>query len=516
MARDKVKQWASVGRLVSSDLLRWRGRALAMMGLVVLSFSVHLIYGGVLAAGGAAGLDAVKEMKLPVDLIVTRGERFPAAFSAPNMAGDMMYTVAYHEETISLSALTSKGEMTTVGIDPGSAFYDPDKVRPTGKMPTQTGEIAIPRDLASSRKIGLGDTIKLSTVDARDGAERKAEFVVVGVFTAPFDRATPVILKSDAMKLQAQPGANQWMVQIYDEKNAPGLTSQRVYVQSTFARNLGLLTSWVRHNFPEAQIVTVASARDVAATMIEGSNSSGWSLIALVNMFMGVGVLTISLITFLERRRELAVLKTIGVSNQQIAATLTLEQAIPAVLGMVIGYLIALIFGSQAAYAQLAGASWRGLVSRGIVQTSAVVFFAAFLPTLTARVATVNQLLFARVIPVVQRNVSELQQQYSWMVEREREEGVRFLRLEVNDGVLQCFLLKRVGEMVKTGEVVASKQSLFGLVNKEWRSPVNGQVIEFNSTSGYLTIQVAAEPEAQTEEKPRAPRRIGSQVQSPI
>ncbi|MGE5654986.1 MAG: ABC transporter permease [Bacillota bacterium] len=509
----RIRQWARVGLLVGKNLRRWRGRALAMMGLVILSFSVHILYGGALSASGTVGIDTVKQLELPVDVIVTNADRFPASLLDREMAGHLSYAVGHHEETIAIPALSTRGEMTVVGIDPDSIIYDKDKIKPMGKMPTASGEMAIPDALARAREINLGDVIQLSTIDSHDGAERKGTFTVVGLFAAPFDCAFPVILKSDATKFQALPGPNQWMIQIV---GAQGVTTQNTYVATTYARNMNFLTSWIKHALPKVEIVTVASGRDVAAAMVAETNSTGWTLVGMVNLFMGVGVLTISLITFLERRHELAVLKTIGIANQQIAAMLALEQAIPAALGMGIGYLLARIFGGDAAYAQLAGASWRGLVVRGIVQTSAVVFVAAFLPTLTARVATVNQLLYARVIPVVQLVISELQHQYTWLVEREREEGVRFLRLDVSDGLLMCFLLKRVGETVKQGEVIASQQSFLGLVNKEWRSPINGRITEFNPVSGYLTIAAVSEQSVRVPRRHREHRRIGPRAESPV
>ncbi len=509
-----IRQCACIGRMVAKDLFRWRGRALATMALVILSFGVHLLYGGALSASGTVGLDAVKQLELPVDLIVTNSERFPGALGDRQMAGGLTRTVFHHEETIALSTLSSKGEMTVTGVDPESAIYDPDKIPTAGRLPTASGEMAIPQALAQARQIAIGDTLQLSTISAHDGAERKLRVMVVGLFAASFDRATPVVLKSDAMKLQALPGPNQWLIRI-SGTSATGLTTQNVNLQSIYLQNLNNLTSWIQHALPKAEIVTVASARDVAATMLAETNSSGWSLVGMVSLFMGVGVLTISLITFLERRRELAVLKAIGVSNQQIASALALEQAIPAALGMGIGYLLARIFGSHAAYAQLAGASWRLLVIKGVIQTAVVVFLAAFLPTLTARVATVNQLLYARVIPVVQRVISGLQQQYAWLVKRERSEGVRFLRLDVSDGLLQCFLLKRVGESVKQGEVVASQQSLLGLVNKEWRSPINGRITEFSPISGYLTI-AADDNEVRMEQSSKTERHIGTRMESQV
>lgn len=148
------------------------------------------------------------------------------------------------------------------------------------------------------------------------------------------------------------------------------------------------------------------------------------------------------------------------------------------------------VFGQRLTWmSQLAPASLNGLVWKGILFTGIVLTLAAWFPTVTAKVATVNQLLFTRTIPIVTITIDSLQRPYSWLLEREQKEGVRLLHLDVVDGVLEGIKLKGTGDRVKRGEVVATQTTMFGLKYCEWCSPVHGQIIDYNPASGYMVFK---------------------------
>jgi hypothetical protein len=61
------------------------------------------------------------------------------------------------------------------------------------------------------------------------------------------------------------------------------------------------------------------------------------------------------------------------------------------------------------------------------------------------------------------------------------------LHLEPNE--LQAHLVKRPGETVQAGEVIARTQGLWGLLKNEVRSPVAGVVEEVSPTTGYIRLR---------------------------
>src|SRR5450756_259307 len=110
-------------------------------------------------------------------------------------------------------------------------------------------------------------------------------------------------------------------------------------------------------------------------------------------------------------------------------------------------------------------------------------------PILVAKLATVNQLLYARDIPLVISHYDHLINPTPEALEREQAENVHLLRLEVADGKMIATLLKNPGEHVKKGEVIAMQSSLFGFRYQEWFSPCDGTVESFLPSNGYYAIK---------------------------
>lgn len=65
--------------------------------------------------------------------------------------------------------------------------------------------------------------------------------------------------------------------------------------------------------------------------------------------------------------------------------------------------------------------------------------------------------------------------------------------LKVKPDNIFRFLLKKVGEYVKNGDLVAQKKGLFGLFKKKFYSPTDGKIDSVDTTSGDLLIKLAAE-----------------------
>jgi len=216
----------------------------------------------------------------------------------------------------------------------------------------------------------------------------------------------------------------------------------------------------------------------------------GQWLLLLVFLFLGVGILTISLMTFLERKQELAVTKAMGISNFQLTAVLFLEQALAGFAGFVIG--ISLVLGFTQVSTLLNGLtakSWSVLIQKNGGLTALVFILSVLYPILVARRATVNQLLYARDIPLIIRHYDHLISPTPEALEREQAENLHLLRLEVADGKTAVAILKKPGEHLKKGEVVAMQSSLFGFRYQEWLSPCDGTVESFQPSNGYYAIK---------------------------
>ncbi len=68
----------------------------------------------------------------------------------------------------------------------------------------------------------------------------------------------------------------------------------------------------------------------------------------------------------------------------------------------------------------------------------------------------------------------------------------RELGVEAED--LSSYLLKKVGDRVKEGEVIARYRTLFGLINREVRSPVTGVIEDVSTTTGRMIVRGDPKP----------------------
>ena len=66
-------------------------------------------------------------------------------------------------------------------------------------------------------------------------------------------------------------------------------------------------------------------------------------------------------------------------------------------------------------------------------------------------------------------------------------------KLGVSPGGITSFMLKELGDQVKEGEIIGNYRTLFGLINREVKSPVKG-IIETFSEYGSVGIRTAPIP----------------------
>lgn len=467
------QQAREIVKLAFKNLWRWRWRSAAVAGLVALAFGVYILYGGLLLVNRQSGVASIAPLKLPADMIVIpdgdRLGRSPGSFPPPAYNRRIM---EYGEEAVALTTLSRLGEVELLGIRPNSRFYPLDQMNVQGDALTKKNGIMLPRGMADAKGVKIGDQVMLTTVDKTDGMRRQGQFEVVGTFVPEYDLAQPLARLEDLLALKSSSSTNRFLI-----RKVPSCEME-------------FLVQWMGSIFPRATLLTADSSAQLGRKIAKEIYRPGYLVLAMIYLFMGIGVLSVTLITLLERRRELAVLKTLGVSNRQVAVIMSLEQAVAGIVGLGAGGLISRALGQKLTwFAKLTPTMVNGLAWQGVAWTIAVLYLAAYLPTLIAKVATVNQLLFARSIPVVTKKITRLVNAYTWLVEREEREGVRILRLDVVDGRLEGIRLKGAGEAVKQGEVIATQERMFGLEYREWCAPVDGTIIEYSDYNGNMVFK---------------------------
>ena len=113
-------------------------------------------------------------------------------------------------------------------------------------------------------------------------------------------------------------------------------------------------------------------------------------------------------LSFLDRRRDLGILKTVGFDNGHTAGTISTEIVIAGALGTILGvlgaygvtgHLLKGISGNSIAI------PWSSLAA-GSVLSCLLLIAATYVPRAMARQGTVMELLYGRPIPIYRRRVS--------------------------------------------------------------------------------------------------------------
>ena len=282
-----------------------------------------------------------------------------------------------------------------------------------GRAPADPDEIALPAHLAAASGLTPGDLVAYNAIDPERSEASSGDLRVSGVFVLDHpilgrtasgwlqerygpEYATDVLARyprvlanypPNAYLIRLQPGTDdrgfgQWMVQrdFYDVENY-----------------------WrVDPRYPVAMAWSDSAVGDSLAQAVNVGALGLTGIMLLSLSFVGVGVLTIFLLAFLDRRREIAVLKTVGFGGSDIVRTFGLEVAVVGTAG--------LLLGLAAAYALVT--VWLGrrlppaMVGGCVLAVLLTLAAASLLPIAMASGATVAELLGGRrVIAVFRQRV---------------------------------------------------------------------------------------------------------------
>src|SRR5665647_295314 len=467
------RQFTSIGNLALKNIGRWRWRLATIFLLVAGSFSLYVLYSGMLSVSAQVGMYRTETLTLPYDLMVLlpEGEQVKAITDLP-MPKFKREILAYSEEAAAVSVYSNWGKLEILGLVENSEFFFNQNAELQGHWLQDNGEVVLPVVLAEEQQIHLNDTMSVYTVDV-DGRQRRLELTVVGIFTPNYQEAQPLVMQKDALRLMANAKTNRFIIN-YNRGDA----------------DLKILVEWMKSAYPATPFLYSAVPSALADTLLQQIFAPGQWMLVLIFLFLGIGVLTVALMTFLERRRELAVLKTIGVSNSQIVVSLAMEQGSAGIAGILAGLLIVFRLSAYISwFSQVDMGTLRSYIWQSALFTFFVLAAGIAFPTVLAKVATVNQLLFARNIPIVTTRINHLAKPTGYYMMREANENLHFLKLNVVDGHLEGIRLKNVGDMVKKGEVIATEEMYFGMRYHEWLSPCDGVIAEYNVNSGLFGIE---------------------------
>ncbi|MGM1062727.1 FtsX-like permease family protein [Saccharothrix sp. Mg75] len=179
----------------------------------------------------------------------------------------------------------------------------------SGHWPNGPGQLAVPSRFLNQRGLAIGDTVTLELEGNR------AQVRIVGVVLA--NNASETFSNWDTLRLLA-PDAP---ADTYQVRLAPG-TDQQAYLDAAEAGDAGLLPAPPRDNTSSQAVVIISTA--TLLTLVLGAVAA-------------LGVFNTVVLNARERRRDLGMLKSIGMTPRQVTTMLVTSMAALGVLGGLIG-----------------------------------------------------------------------------------------------------------------------------------------------------------------------------------
>lgn len=312
------------------------------------------------------------------------------------------------------SAYTAAGQQEILALDP-TALMDsfPDSLTWEGVWPTHAGQIALPMDLAANVGIALGDDFAMS----RHSLLQDWSFLeVVGLFSvspqAPFPPAT---FDRPLMACAGHEEPNLALVTTMTQDSPRGWRWRRPTTPSQLAADF----TWVYHDenpLPRAGFwayplrgfaIPGSWARDTTTLLAQEIYGGGQSVLALGYAFVGLGIYSVLIIALIQRRREVAIYKTVGLSPRQLLFVFGSEVLFISLAALAIGVAcIAYLSRQVAMVMDLDGTVQFGVILQSLALGAALVTLAAAIPVGMAVTATVNQLLHRQKIYLFSRRIT--------------------------------------------------------------------------------------------------------------
>jgi len=393
--RHLAARWAAQIRAlwpVCRRSLRAGGRRnLLIIALVALSLVFYSLYVSFLDVTYRESAKLIRPVQLPpsIDVALYVPHGIP---SADRQSLQTLYYLDNRAWAVAGQVGTNFGTVTAMFIAETSPAQLPGAIT-TGTAPS-AGQCLLPAELAAATGAAIGDSLRLTPL-AGPGAPGPASpppaVMVAGVYQ-PCDPwfAMPYIVLDQAA---------------YDALGPPTMALLTVHPGGNYlARTLTWLgqrlvpgelrTPYIAQRAELPLVLTSATAHEWARQLQRAIYFPGGEAMFLLYIFFGVGLFTLMLLAFLERRREMAVMKTLGLTSGQVAAMLYMEVLSVAAIGLVAGGV--LLTASLPALRQLTGQDLRlsaWIWASGSLFTLVALLLSVWLPIGMARLATVANLL---------------------------------------------------------------------------------------------------------------------------
>jgi putative ABC transport system permease protein len=325
------------GRLAADNLVRSPARTGLVIAAMAAGVSLVLQIAGTIKSNREALRDWVHDT-IHADLFVTSGSAVGAGSQNEPMAPELLEDIAKLPEVDRVLPLrggkhTYAGKQILIVALAGAETYavekrrneaDPREHRPPNplfaKLAEKPNSMIVSENFRALHGIKKGDRISLSTPNG------PAEFTVIGeMVDYSWNHGSLFVNRADFVR--------HWgddKVDMFDIYLKPGSDEHQVRqkVLRQFGAEYGLV------------IQTRTELQAHIDSMIERLYGIAYGQLVVVMLVAALGVVTALLISVLQRRREMGLLRAIGASQVQIVRSVLAEAALMGVIGTAIGLLV--------------------------------------------------------------------------------------------------------------------------------------------------------------------------------
>lgn len=317
---------SAAARLAAANSVRNPRRTAATSSALLIGVTLVVM----MATGAAstqAALDAALDEEFPVDLATgTDGPGpLPAGFAEQVAAVEGVAAVAEVASVgVTIQPVDSGDEWATTAYAADPAALS--QVLRTGDAvgTLRAGEVVVGTDVADGLDLGTGDTVALTT-DA-PGAR-----VVATVAVGDLAGASAFLTPEDLRALHADVEATAVWVRLDDPTRADDAVADVEQVAVDTGEGLYVQGGAVERAFYQRVINTLL------AVVI--------GLLGVAVIISVVGVTNTLSLSVIERRRESATLRALGLSRRQLRGTLAVEGVLIALAGTAVGVVLGVVYG---------------------------------------------------------------------------------------------------------------------------------------------------------------------------
>ncbi len=190
------------------------------------------------------------------------------------------------------------------------------------------GQAILADSFASEHDLEVGDRFRLLSQ-----TRRRPSFEVVGEFGSKLGVVGSVVITQAAMARQF--GQTQDTIDFVE--TAPGANP---------AKTQALLTALVERAFPVAEVLNQQELKESREEQVDQLVNLVYALLLLAILISIFGIANTLALSIHERRRELGMLRAIGMSRRQVRTMIRYEAVITALIGAILGMALGLVFAA--------------------------------------------------------------------------------------------------------------------------------------------------------------------------